>query len=108
MESGPYSPATSQLHSTLCDGLPAWSSLLHQELVLFLGKRDQIVQLGQINREWFFTQYVLSTGKSTFSILIMEIMGCSDIDRIDILTFSCLLFVYGEMSTYRSVIDLFV
>jgi len=61
--------------------------LLHQELILLFGQSHQIVQFGQIDREWFLAQYGFSSIQSSLGIFIMKVVGCADIDRIYLLDY---------------------
>lgn len=99
---------------------PAWlADSLHQELVLLLGDGEQIFQFLRIDSEAFLAEDVLTAKKRTFGVLVVEVMGCSDIDSVDILvtisvTASPTIHIPGEvciregLNTYRVVVDFVV
>jgi len=61
---------------------------LHEEQLLLLGNRDQLVELRHIEGKRLLAQNVLPAEKRAFRVLVMERMRRADVDGIDILATS--------------------
>lgn len=58
---------------------------LHEEQLLVLCNRDELVELFQIEGEWFLAKDVFSAEKRTFGVGVMESVRGTDVDGIDVL-----------------------
>lgn len=67
-------------------------ALLHQELVLLLCQSHQAVELGQVDREWFLAQDVLSSGQGSLCVLVVKVVRSTNVNRV---------YVLGRVSTNR-------
>jgi hypothetical protein len=58
---------------------------LHEEELLVLCNRDELVELFQVEGEWFLAEDVLSPEKRAFGVGVMECVRGADVDGIDVL-----------------------
>jgi hypothetical protein len=81
---------------------------LHEEQLLLLGNRDQLVELRHIEGKRLLAQNVLPAEKRAFRVLVMERMRRADVDGIDILATSFTLDSHPRSWTYRVGVNLLI